>query len=82
MEIPSMTAWAIKATPIAIIIGTLSEDTEKPSTKFLVRSGTTNPASVVRIPANKPIVSANFGIFVDCMSEKNGFKPACFFSIL
>ena len=54
--------------------GTLKEDTEKPSTKFFVSTGTRSPASVVIRLAVSPITSASFGILVDKIREINGFK--------
>src|SRR5690625_69091 len=71
----------INAAPIAMISGTLRDETEKPSTRFFVNSGTTSPASVVIILAVNPMISIAFGIFVDKIRLKKGLRPFCFFSI-
>ena len=71
----------INAAPIAMISGTLKDETEKPSTRFFVKSGTTSPASVVMILAVNPMISIAFGIFVDKIRLKKGLRPFGCFSI-
>lgn len=82
MDPPRRIACKINVAPIAIIRGMLIAAVEKPSTKFLVRSGTINPDNVVVILNNKPKVNPILGISVDKISERNGFKLFCFVFIV
>jgi hypothetical protein len=62
--------------------GILKDATEKPSTKFLVSTGTRRPVRVVIRLADNPIPKASLGIFVDNIRDINGFNPVEFLSIL